>query len=96
MARVAQPRAGHQLESKGRVLPFSFFPVTRTKRRYGLYDTVFAVNPWSVMHGSVNTDVATSHRTELRRWHSCSRLRISIEPQPPASPPTLCCSTTRS
>jgi hypothetical protein len=58
MPRLPQARPGSTLEVSGRVLPFSFFPVTRGARRYGLYDTVFATNPWAVMRGSINSGVA--------------------------------------
>jgi hypothetical protein len=54
---LPQPRSGVTLEVKGRRLPFSFFPVTRGKRRYGLYDALFAVNPWAVMKGAINERV---------------------------------------
>ena len=50
------------LAAKGRALPFSFFPVTRNNRRYGLYDAVFAVNPWSVMRGAVDTQLVAAAR----------------------------------
>lgn len=61
---VPQPRAGIVLEALGRPLPFSFFPVTRSKRRFGLYDAVFAVNPWSVMRGTVNNRLSSGEREE--------------------------------
>ena len=41
-----------------RQLPFSFFPVTRGTRRYGLFDTLFAVSPWAVMRAAVSDSVA--------------------------------------
>lgn len=58
MSGVAQPRSGETLEVKERVLPFSFFPVTRGVRRYGLFDVLFAVSPWAVMQGAINDQVA--------------------------------------
>ena len=64
MPRPPQPRAGEILAAKGRALPFSFFPVTRNNRRYGLYDAVFAVNPWSVMRGAVDTQLVAAARPE--------------------------------
>ena len=65
MPPVAKPRPGHVLEAKGRPLPFSFFPVTKTNRRYGLYDTVFAVAPWAVMSGAINNaKISEAHRLE--------------------------------
>src|SRR5436190_7497375 len=64
MPRLPQPREGKTLEAKGRALPFSFFPVTRGTRRYGLYDVVFAINPWNVMRGSVNSELSATARPE--------------------------------
>jgi hypothetical protein len=57
MSRVAQPREGDTLRVKGRVLPFSFFPVTRGNRRFGLFDVLFAVSPWAIMRGAINDQV---------------------------------------
>lgn len=63
-----QPRSGVVLEAKGRPLPFSFFSVTRNNRRYGLYDAVFTVNPWIVMRGTVNSELAPAFRPEARAF----------------------------
>jgi hypothetical protein len=64
MPRLPQPLEGPVLEAKGRALPFSFFPVTRNNRRYGLYDAVFAVDPWSVMRGAVGTELPAVSQPE--------------------------------
>jgi hypothetical protein len=64
MPPVAKPREGRVLEAKGRPLPFSFFPVTRTNRRYGLYDTVFAVTPWTVMGAAIANGIPKDQQTE--------------------------------
>lgn len=64
MPRVAGAREGSVLDAKGRQLPFSYFPVTKGNRRYGLYDTVFAVSPWSVMRGEVSKRLKAGHETE--------------------------------
>lgn len=64
MARLPQPRAGSELVSRGRTLPFSFFPVTKGVRRYGLYDAVFAVNPWSVIRGTINNELTAGDQVE--------------------------------
>src|SRR5581483_2575119 len=64
MPRLPQPLDGEVLQAKGRALPFSFFPVTRGSRRYGLYDAVFAVDPWSVMRGAVGTELSAAYRPE--------------------------------
>ena len=57
MPPLAQPRFGETLTVKGRVLPFSFFPVTRGNRRYGLFDVLFAVSPWAIMQGAISDQV---------------------------------------
>jgi hypothetical protein len=49
------PRAGIPLEIRGHRLPFSFWPVTRTTRRFGLQSTLFATNPWAVITQSVKS-----------------------------------------
>jgi hypothetical protein len=65
MPRLPQPRAGNTLKVKGRVLPFSFFPVTRGTRRYGLFDVAFAVSPWALMQGAINAQITNdAQRTE--------------------------------
>lgn len=64
MPRLPQPFEGQVLEAKGRALPFSFFPVTRNSRRYGLYDAVFAVDPWSVMRGAVGSELPAVSQPE--------------------------------
>ncbi len=57
-------RIGVTLDAKGRPLPFSYFPVTKGNRRYGLYDTVFAVSPWSVMRGVASNRLTKADATE--------------------------------
>src|ERR1700728_1077246 len=64
VARLPQPRVGVPLVVKGRPLTFSFFPVRRKTRRYGLNDVVFAVDPWAVIEGAVEDQVSPSDRDE--------------------------------
>ena len=61
---LPQPRQGKTLLVRNRLLPFSFFPVTRSSRRFGLYDALFAVSPWATMRGAINTHVDAVHRAE--------------------------------
>lgn len=49
MARLPQPRSGERLRIKDRPLEFSFWPVERTTRRFGLGTRVFATDPWTVI-----------------------------------------------
>lgn len=64
MPRLANARDGQVLEAKGRALPFSYFPVTKGNRRYGLYDTVFAVSPWSLMRGEITQRLKDAQAAE--------------------------------
>jgi hypothetical protein len=64
MPRVPGAREGDVLNAKGRRLPFSYFPVTKGNRRYGLYDTVFAVSPWSVMRGEISNRLKGDQESE--------------------------------
>jgi hypothetical protein len=84
---VPEPRAGVTLEVKGRRLPFSFFPVTRGTRRYGLYDAVFAVSSWAVMRGAINERVAEPQRAEATAFleqaedfYSAASTRLAANP----------------
>ncbi len=49
---LPQPRAGERLRVKDRPLEFSFWPMERTTRRYGLGTRVFATDPWTVIRRS--------------------------------------------
>ena len=42
-------RAGAPLLVKERELPFSFFPMMRTNRRWGLHSMLYAAEPWAVI-----------------------------------------------
>lgn len=52
MPPLPQPRQGDILRIKERPLEFSFWPVERTTRRYGLGTRVFATDPWTVIQRS--------------------------------------------
>ncbi len=49
---LPQPRDGVVLRVKDRPLEFSFWPMERTTRRYGLGTRVFATDPWTVIRRS--------------------------------------------
>jgi hypothetical protein len=87
MARVPSARPGDVLDAKGRRLPFSYFPVTKGNRRYGLYDTVFAVSPWSVMGGEISKQLKADQEAEalafLRQaedFHRAASAGVSTNP----------------
>lgn len=52
MPPLPKPRDGKRLKVKGRPLEFSFWPMERTTRRYGLGTRVFATDPWTVIRRS--------------------------------------------
>lgn len=53
MPRLPDPRAGKVLEIRGEQLPFRFWRMGKTTRRYGLHGPLFATNPWSIITQSV-------------------------------------------
>lgn len=46
-------RPGTLLQIKNRQLPFSFFPMLRTSRRWGLNTMLYAAEPWAVISGAI-------------------------------------------
>jgi hypothetical protein len=52
MPPLPQPKAGELLRIKDRPVEFSFWPMERTTRRYGLGTRVFATDPWTVIRRS--------------------------------------------
>src|SRR5207245_8670057 len=87
MSPLPQPRAGQPLVVKGRPLTFSYFPVRRGMRRYGLQDVVFAVDPWAVIEGAVNDQVPDGHLHEAlafviqaRALYEAAAARIPASP----------------
>lgn len=53
MARLPQPLGGTEVLVKQRPLRFSFWPMYRGTRRYGLQSSVFATDPWTVISASI-------------------------------------------
>lgn len=54
MPKLPVPRPGEELQVKGRTLPFSFWPVYRTTRRYGVRPPrTFVSNPWLLIRRSI-------------------------------------------
>jgi len=53
MPILSSPRTGSTLRIKGRPLEFSFWPLERNNRRYGLGARVFATDPWTVIHRAI-------------------------------------------
>lgn len=59
---LPQPRAGRVLRIKDRPLEFSFWPMERTTRRYGLGTRVFATDAWTVIRRSAERRCIAAHR----------------------------------
>ena len=56
--------SGALLSIKKRSLHFSFWPVYRGARRFGLQSTLFAMDPWSVMRDRIRSDCPVGARAE--------------------------------
>jgi len=50
---LSAPRTGEQLKILGRELPFTFWPMGRTTRRYGVQFRIFSTNPWPTIVRSI-------------------------------------------
>lgn len=48
-------RPGDILLARKRELPFSFFPVGKGNRRFGIFDVQFATSPWAVMRQAASS-----------------------------------------
>ncbi len=85
MAKHAPERSGIRLRVKQRELGFSFWPMARSTRRFGLQSRVFASEPWNVIERSVNQDCsqtvrqqAIAYLQQARDFHEASKLaRVS-------------------
>ena len=64
MARLPALRPGLILTIKGRPIPFSFHPVVRTNRRYGLQSRIFSSNPWGVIRQSIEDSLTGTSRDQ--------------------------------
>ena len=64
MANLPKQRRGSVLSVKGRQVPFSFWPVFRTTRRFGLQSTLFALDPWNVIVASIRVRCPVPQRAE--------------------------------
>src|SRR5687767_8523301 len=64
MARLAPPRPGTQVVVKQRPVPFSFWPMQRGTRRFGLQSSLFVRDPWSVIRDAVQSRCPPPARAE--------------------------------
>src|ERR1051326_1462447 len=64
MARQSKPRVGHVVQIRQRPLPFSYWPMYKGTRRYGLQSNVFSTNPWALMKTAVKSECPTHAQAE--------------------------------
>lgn len=64
MTRKATARTGTVLKIKGRPIPFSFHPVVKTTRRWGLQSRIFSTSPWGIIRQSVEDTLTGSSRDQ--------------------------------
>lgn len=55
-------RPGEIVTIKGRSIPFSFHPVTRSTRRYGLQSRIFSTNPWGIIRQSIEDEIGDNNQ----------------------------------
>jgi len=58
--KLSEARAGVPLEVRNRELEFSYYPMRRTNRRWGLHSMLYAAEPWGVISGSVTAGARTA------------------------------------
>ena len=64
MSRVRVPRVGEPIQILGRPLRFSYWPMYRASRRFGLQSHLYATNPWALIRASVQRDCSAASRAE--------------------------------
>jgi hypothetical protein len=94
--RVTLPpeRTGEALILKDRELPFSFFPMFRSNRRWGLHSMLYAAEPWAVISGAVRDsgtalassqvaiDSALSFVRQAREYFKAAEEAAALETRP--------------
>lgn len=68
MPRIPDHRDGEQVKVLQKPVAFSFWPMGRTIRRYGLRPHVFATNPWPIMRRSIQDRCPHSARGAARAF----------------------------
>lgn len=53
MAKIAEAREGDRLTINKQIVSFSFWPVGKTNRRYGVQHRVFAGDPWPIIADAI-------------------------------------------
>lgn len=92
LQRVQLPsaRSGSPLLIKNRELNFTFWPMRRTNRRWGIHSMLYAADPWAVIAGSASQQVtnaaereaATSWVRQAREYFTAAERASTVEPRP--------------
>jgi YaaC-like Protein len=85
---AADPREGEPLLVRKRALRFSFFPMIRNTRRWGLGDALFAMSPWAVMDSAVRSELgdgelaieAAAFLEQARDFYEAATDRLAANP----------------
>lgn len=64
MAKTPAARTGQRVSIKGKPLPFSYWPMYKGTRRYGLHSRLYVTNPWAVIEGSIKQRCLAISRAE--------------------------------
>jgi YaaC-like Protein len=64
MAQVPQPRSGTRVVVRQRPVQFSFWPMQRSTRRFGLQSSLFVRDPWTVIRDAVQNGCPAVARAE--------------------------------
>lgn len=88
--KLPPTRTGDLLRLKDRELEFSFYPMTRSNRRWGIHSTLYAADPWAVIAGSVTEKItaagekgaAASFVRQAREYFAAAERATSIETPP--------------
>lgn len=64
MSRPAKPRPGAPVQVRGRPFRFSYWPMYRTTRRYGLQAHIYATNPWALIRMAIRDQCPSGSKPE--------------------------------
>src|ERR1017187_6577039 len=64
MPRLPHPRASSAVQVRQRPLNFSYWPMYRGTRRYGLQSSLFVSDPWTVIKSRIRDRCSTTYQPE--------------------------------
>lgn len=67
MAKLPPMRTGQIVKIRARKLDFSFWPMRRSSRRWGLARRIFATEPWPLLRRAIPTQINVQSRVEEAR-----------------------------